>query len=34
MSSSPHIYNKGKDILILGKVQTQGLGEPWLTAEK
>ena len=27
MSSSPHIDNKGKDILILGKDPTQGLGE-------
>ena len=34
MSSSPHIDNKGKDILILGKGQTQGLGERSLTAEK
>ena len=34
MSSSPHIDNKGKDILILGKDSTQGLGEHSLTAEK
>ena len=34
MSSSPHIDNKGKDILILGKVPTQGLGEHLLPAEK
>ena len=27
MSSSPHIDNKGKDILSLGKGPTQGLGE-------
>ena len=27
MSSSPHIDNKGKDILVLGKGPTQGLGE-------
>ena len=27
MSSSVHIDNKGKDILILGKGPTQGLGE-------
>ena len=33
MSSSPHIDNKGKDILILGKGPTQGL-ESTLTAEK
>ena len=26
MSSSPHIDNKGKNILILGKGPTQGLG--------
>ena len=25
MSSSAHVDNKGKDILILGKVPTQGL---------
>ena len=34
MSSSPHIDNKGKDILILGLGPTQGLGENLLTAEK
>ena len=34
MNSSPHIDNKRKDILILGKVPTQGLGEHSLTAEK
>ena len=34
MSSSPHIDNKRKDILILGKGPTQGLGENSLTAEK
>ena len=33
MSSSPHIDNKKKDILILGKGSTQGL-EHTLTAEK
>ena len=33
MSSSPHINNKKKDILILGKGPTQGL-EHTLTAEK
>ena len=33
MSSSTHIYNKKKDILILGKSPTQGL-EHTLTAEK
>ena len=33
MSSSTHVYNKKKDILILGKVTTQGL-EHTLTAEK
>ena len=33
MSSSPHIDNKKKDILILGKGPTQGL-EHTLTAEK
>ena len=33
MSSSPHIGNKKKDILILGKGPTQGL-EHTLTAEK
>ena len=34
MNSSIHVDNKGKDILILGKGPTQGLGEHWLTAEK
>ena len=34
INSSIHIDNKGKDILILGKGPTQGLGEHWLTAEK
>ena len=34
MNSSPHIDNKGKDILILGIGPTQGLGENSLTAAK
>ena len=34
MSSCVHVDNKGKDILILGKGPTQGLGEHLLTAEK
>ena len=34
MNSSPHLDNTGKDILILGKGPTQGLGEHSLTAEK
>ena len=34
MSSSPLIDNKGKDILILGRGPTQGLGEHLLTVEK
>ena len=34
MSSSVHVDNKKKDILILGKGPTQGLGEHSLTAEK
>ena len=34
MSSSVHTDNKGKDILILRKGPTQGLGEHSLTAEK
>ena len=34
MNSSPHIDNKGKDNLILGKGSTQGLGQHSLTAEK
>ena len=33
INSSIHIDNKGKDILILGKGPTQGLGEHSLTAE-
>ena len=34
MSSSVHIDNKGKDILILGSGPAQGLGEHSFTAEK
>ena len=34
MSSSAHVDNKEKDILILGKSPTEGLGEHSLTAEK
>ena len=34
MSPSLHVDNKEKDILILGKGPTQGLGEHSLTAEK
>ena len=34
MSSHVHVDNKEKDILILGKGSTQGLGEHLLTAEK
>ena len=34
MNTSSKIYNKGKDILILGKGPTQGLGEHLLSAEK
>ena len=34
MNSSVNVDNKGKDILILGKGPTQGLGEHSLTAEK
>ena len=34
MSSFVHADNKGKDIFILGKSPTQGLGEDSLTAEK
>ena len=34
MSSSVHVYNKEKDILILGKGPTQGLYGTTLTAEK
>ena len=33
MSSSVHIENKGKDILIIGKVPTQGLDDTTLTVE-
>ena len=33
MNSSVHIDNKGKDILILGEGQTQGLDDAKLTAE-
>ena len=34
MNSSVHTDNKGKDILILGSIPTQGLGEHSLTTEK
>ena len=34
MNSSPHIDNKGKEILMLGIGSTQGLGENSLTAEE
>ena len=34
MNSSPHVDNKGKDILILEEGPPQGLGENSLTAEK
>ena len=34
MSSSVHVDNKGKDILVLSSGPTQGLGEYLLTAEK
>ena len=34
MSSSSHVDNRGKDILILGTGPTQGSGEHSLTAEK
>ena len=34
MSSSTKIDNKGKDILIVGKSTTQGLGEHSLSSEK
>ena len=34
MNSSVHVDNKGKEILILGKGSTQGLGEHSVTAEK
>ena len=33
MSSSAHIDNKNKDILILGEEPTQGLDDTTLTAE-
>ena len=33
MSSSVHVNNKGKDILILGEGPTQGLDDTTLTAE-
>ena len=33
MSSSVHIHNKGKDILILGKGPTQRLGDTTLKAD-
>ena len=33
MSSSVHIDNKNKDILILGEIPTQGLDDTTLTAE-
>ena len=33
MSSSVHLHNKGKDILISGKGPTQGLGGDSLTAK-
>ena len=33
MNSSVHIYNKGKDILILGEGPSQGLDHTTLTAE-
>ena len=34
MSSSVHVDNKAKGLLILGKRPAQGLGEHWLTAAK
>ena len=34
MSSSVHVDDKGKDILILGRGPTQGLGKHSFTAEK
>ena len=34
MSSSVHVVNKGKDILVPGKGPTQELGEDSLTSEK
>ena len=33
MSSSVHVDNEGKDILILGKGTAQGLNDTMLTAE-
>ena len=33
MSSSVHVDNKGKDILILGEVPIQGLDDTTLTTE-
>ena len=33
MSSSMHIANKGRDVLILGKSPTQGLDDTTLAAE-
>ena len=33
MSSSVHVDNKGKDILILGEEPTQGLDDTTLTSE-
>ena len=34
MSSSTHIDNKGKDILILGQGPTQGLDDTTVTAKE
>ena len=34
MSSSDHVDNKGKDILVLGNGSIQGFGEHLLTVEK
>ena len=34
MSSSVHVDNKKKDVLVLGEVPTQGLDDATLTAEK
>ena len=33
MNSSVHVYNKERDILILGEGKTQGLDDTILTAE-
>ena len=33
MSSFAHVYNKGKDILIIGVGPTQGLDDTTLTTE-